>query len=133
MTKKSKYGNRKIENEYGKFDSVLEYERFLFLRQASREGLIDCLERQVPFELIPTQYITIEKHNKRGIRLIKKVAERATMYYADFVYYKHEGNSFVKVVEDAKGRRTKEYILKRKLMRLNYTPIREVTKATEPI
>lgn len=34
-------------------------------------------------------------------------------YYADFVYCR--GN--MRVVEDAKGIRTKEYIIKRKLMR----------------
>ena len=52
------------------------------------------------FELIPSQY--------RDGRCV----ERAAHYIADFVYME-DGK---KVVEDTKGFRTKDYILKRKLM-----------------
>ena len=45
-----------------------------------------------------------------GIRLIPP-RERA--YFADFVYRDKAGNC---VAEDAKGVRTKEYVIKRKLM-----------------
>ena len=54
---------------------------------------------QVAFELIPAQ--------KAGGR-----SERACKYVADFVYTK----SGEVVVEDVKGHRTPEYIIKRKLM-----------------
>ena len=42
----------------------------------------------------------------------KELIERGVYYIADFVYYR-DGEY---VVEDAKGVRTKEYIIKRKLM-----------------
>ena len=52
-----------------------------------------------------------------------KVIERPVKYVADFMY---EENG-QQVIEDAKGVRTKEYILKRKLMLYRYgIRIREV-------
>lgn len=129
-----KYHNKKIENEHGKFDSKIEYMRYLYLLDLYKQGRIDALERQVEFELIPTQYVMVEKQLKRGVKIEKKVIERPVKYYADFVYYKAEGNGFIKIVEDVKGRRTKEYILKRKMMRyLLQQPLVEVTKATQEI
>lgn len=65
-------------------------------------GLISNLQEQVPYTLIPSQ------RNSEG-----RVIERACKYIADFVYTDANGN---KVVEDTKGYRTKEYIIKRKLM-----------------
>ena len=67
-----------------------------------RSGLISNLREQVPFELIP---------NQRGPD--GKVIERALIYKADFVYTDTDGST---IVEDTKGFRTKEYIIKRKLM-----------------
>lgn len=38
---------------------------------------------------------------------------RAVTYIADFVYYTRDGKT---IVEDAKGFKTKDYIIKKKLM-----------------
>lgn len=65
-----------------------------------RAGAIQGLKRQVRFELIPSQ------------RYDGKVIERPVRYIADFTYTEN-GNL---VVEDVKGMRTKDYILKRKMM-----------------
>lgn len=74
-------------------------------------GVISDLKMQVPFELIPSQ--------KRD----GKTVERPVKYIADFVYTQ-DGET---IVEDAKGMRTKEYIIKRKLMLMRYgIRIREV-------
>lgn len=93
----SKYGNRKING----FDSVREYNRWNELKLLERAGKIQGLERQVPFELIPTQ------RDENG-----KVVFRPITYYADFTYW--ENGKFV--CEDTKGFKTKEYIIKKKLM-----------------
>lgn len=82
------------------FDSVKEYRRFCELRLIERSGAITDLQRQVKFELIPSQ------------RIGGKVIERACSYIADFVYIENGK----KVVEDTKGFRTPDYIIKRKLM-----------------
>ena len=98
----SKYGNKKIETDDGVFDSRKEYARWCELKLLQRAGEISELKRQVPYVLIPVQ-----KDWKTG-----KIIERECRYIADFVYTEG-GNT---VVEDAKGMRTKEYIIKRKLM-----------------
>ena len=43
---------------------------------------------------------------------MSRVAERKCSYYADFVYMQNGRQ----IVEDAKGKRTDEYVIKRKLM-----------------
>lgn len=96
----NKYGNRKVIHDGIEFDSVKEARRYCELKLMQRAGVISDLQLQVSFELIPTQ------------RIDGKVVERAVNYIADFVY-KQDG---VQVVEDTKGMRTKEYIIKRKLM-----------------
>ena len=96
----NKYHSKKITRDGMTFDSVKEYRRFCDLSLLERAGKITNLQRQVPFLLIPSQ------------RIDGKVAERACNYIADFVYEK-DGQQ---VVEDTKGFKTKDYIIKRKLM-----------------
>ena len=97
----NKYGNRKVIYDGIEFDSMKEAHRYCELKLMQRAGVISDLQMQVPFELIPTQ------------RIDGKVVERAVSYIADFTYNGQDG---VQVVEDTKGMRTKEYIIKRKLM-----------------
>lgn len=96
----SKYHNKKLTVDGQTFDSGKEYRRFRELCLLERAGQIAGLQRQVKFELLPAQ------------RIDGKVVERACSYVADFVYTE-DGQQ---VVEDAKGMRTQEYRLKRKLM-----------------
>ena len=100
--RKSKYRSRKIERDGMKFDSLKEYRRFCELSQLEKAGEITDLQRQVKFELIPSQ-----RDLATG-----KVIERACGYTADFTYC--VDGQFT--VEDTKGFRTKDYIIKRKLM-----------------
>ena len=65
-------------------------------------GIIHDLKRQVKFELLPSPRDLITG----------KVIERPVSYIADFVYF--EGDRLI--VEDVKGIRTKDYILKRKML-----------------
>lgn len=95
-----KYHSTKITSADGVFDSKKEYKRWLELKQMQDEGTITNLQRQVSYELIPKQ------------KLNNKVVERACTYKADFVY-EYDGSL---VVEDTKGFRTADYIIKRKLM-----------------
>lgn len=76
-------------------------------------GSIKDLKRQVKFELIPTQREP-DTIGKRGGIHKGKVIENGVNYIADFVYT--DCNSGETVVEDSKGLRTKDYIIKRKLM-----------------
>lgn len=82
---------------------------------AERAGEVFNLRRQVKYILIPAQYEEIKRYNKKGEQLKsdRKCIERECAYVADFVYIDKDGK---KVVEDTKGVRTKDYIIKRKLM-----------------
>ena len=90
-----------------------EYNRYLDLIMLEKEGKISDLRRQVKFILIPEQREP-DKMGKRGGKIKGKLLEREASYYADFVYTDNESGDLV--VEDTKGYKTKDYILKRKLM-----------------
>lgn len=96
--KKSKYHAEKCNG----YDSKKEYYRAQQLKLWLKAGVISDLREQVTFLLIPSQI------NSEGIE------ERPVKYKADFVYFDNEAGQTV--VEDTKGFRTPEYIIKRKLM-----------------
>ena len=117
MAKRGKYYNKKVEKDGIKFDSVKELHRYCELKIMEQAGQIQCLKLQQPFELIPAQYEYFESYSdKTGKRLKdkRKVVERSCKYVADFVYLDKNGKI---VVEDTKGFKTKDYAIKRKLMR----------------
>lgn len=95
----NKYHARKV----GGHASRKEHRRAVMLRLMQDAGEISGLREQVSFELIPAQRDT-------GGRLL----ERSCRYVADFVYT--DNGTGRTVVEDAKGVRTPEYRIKRKLM-----------------
>lgn len=107
------------------FDSRKEARRYSELLLLQSAGVIRDLQMQVKYELIPAQYETYERYSIRGKRLQdgQRLVEKACEYRADFVYYE-DGKL---VVEDVKGFRTKDFIIKRKLMLHKYgIKIREV-------
>ena len=112
--RRSKYGAQKTEYDGLVFDSKREALRWRELALLQRAGEITDLRRQVKFILVPAQV------DENG-----KIAERAVSYVADFVY--GDLRSGETVVEDAKGMHTRDYIIKRKLMRyVHGIKIREV-------
>ena len=130
MIYKNKYYNVKTKAVDGTvFDSHKEARRWDELLLLRRAGKITNLQRQVRYELIPNQYETYERYSKRGERLKDgtRLVERKVEYVADFVYTDAEIGELI--VEDTKSpaTRTKEYIIKRKLMLLIHgIKIREV-------
>lgn len=116
----SKYGNKKVTVDGITFDSRREANRYRELILLERGGVISNLRRQVKFILIYAQYEEFVRYGKNGQRIKndRKCIERECAYIADFVYI--DNASGEKVVEDTKGMRTKEYIIKRKLMLHKY-------------
>ena len=122
---KTKYKNKKVVADGITFDSQKEYKRYCELKMLEKAGEISDLRLQVPFELIPLQYEYYKRYGKKGQRLKdgKRLLERAVTYKADFVYTEN-GET---IVEDSKGMRTKEYVIKRKILLYRYgIRIREV-------
>ena len=108
----AKYHNQKMIIDGIQFDSKREAQRYQQLKLMERAGVICDLKRQVKYELIPAQYID------------GKCVERAVTYTSDFEYYLTKkqvyGDIGQHIIEDVKGMRTKEYIIKRKLMLYKY-------------
>ena len=107
----SKYNNRKVRRDGLTFDSKKEHKRYNELLLLEQAGEIKNLRRQVKFLLIPTQREPKIIGPRGGVKK-GKLLERECAYIADFVYTE---NGKI-VVEDTKGLRTKDYIIKRKLM-----------------
>lgn len=91
----SKYRNVQTAVRGKVFGSKREAKRYGELKMLEDVGLIWDLKTQAVYELIP-----------------KQDGERACSYIADFVYESSDGTH----VEDTKGFRTKDYVIKRKLM-----------------
>lgn len=77
------------------FDSLFEAERWMELKMLEKYGAVTDLRRQVRFEVIP-----------------KTKRNRAHHYTADFAYTEN-GKT---VVEDVKGAKTRDYLLRRDLL-----------------
>ena len=108
----NKYHNKKIVIDGIEFHSKKEGNRYKELKLLERAGLIRELELQPAFLLIPT----FKKNGK---------TYQKTKYIGDFKYFDVELGKYI--VEDTKGFKTKDYIIKRKLMLYRYgIRIREV-------
>lgn len=110
--KQSKYHARKTTVNGMVFDSRKEGRRYQELLLLQKAGKISDLKCQVSFPLLPSQRY---KDPVTG----KWRTERACKYVADYTYIE-DGKL---IVEDVKGMKTKEYILKRKML-LYFTGIR---------
>jgi hypothetical protein len=103
---RSKYGNRKAEEDGYTFDSEMELRRYRELKTLRDNGVICHLDVHPVYPLI------VNGH-------------KITRYTADFTYYDRERNEFV--TEDVKGARTRDYILRKKLMKaLHGIDVKEV-------
>ena len=98
----NKYGAAKTELDGIAFASRKEANRYAELVLMEKAHEITGLERQRKFTLIGAQ------RDSTG-----RVIERPCVYIADFVYKDKTGRE---IVEDSKGMKTQQYIIRRKLM-----------------
>lgn len=98
-----------------RFDSIKEAHRYDDLMLLLRAGKIKNLKLQPEFTL-QEAFKTPEGESVKAIR-----------YRADFEYDRHDGDGFwTHVIEDVKGLKTQQYLLKRKLMQEKGLTIVEV-------
>jgi len=102
--RKSKFNAKRVIIDGITFASQKEANRYAALKQMEKAGLISHLELQPSFKLYcGTQPVLIRsKRYPNG---------RHATYRADFAYF--DADRGKRIVEDAKGFRTKEFILKR--------------------
>lgn len=130
FNQRNKLGNHAVVIGGEHYDSKAEATRHGQLKLLERAGEIHDIERQVVFELIPSQYEIIptgeiyKNGAKKGQPKIKRVCvEQSVKYLADFVYKTKDGET---VVEDIKGYRDTnsapyaKFVIKRKLMLQKY-------------
>jgi hypothetical protein len=110
---KNKYHAKKVTIYGIDFDSKKEGMRYLLLKDMERQGEISGLQLQVSFELLPAIYKDEVVHLKTKDKVERRLVQRAVHYVADFVYTDKEGKQHV---EDTKGLRLPDYILKKKMM-----------------
>lgn len=109
----NKYRNRKVVVNGITFDSRREADRYRELQIMQKAGEISNLELQKEYELIPVQREP-DTIGPKGGTYKGALIERKCSYIADFVYF--DNFTGKTVVEDAKGLRTSDYLIKRKLM-----------------
>lgn len=133
--KKSKYHNKKVEYAGISFDSKKEMKRYVFLKEMEDKGVIENLERQVRFVLIPSLTEDVVVHLKTKDKVVKKTIQLAITYTCDFRYV-HDG---VTIVEDIKASPKsaaldKVFLIKEKLFRWRFGfAIKRIYNAQEPI
>lgn len=112
---RNKYLNKKTEIDGIVFDSRREAKYYLYLKNLLESDKIRDLQRQVPYELVPAVWEDKIVHLKTKDKTVRRQVQRPITYIADFVYVDCTDNA-TKVI-DCKGFRTKEYMLKKKMMR----------------
>ena len=103
-TKQNKYHNKKVYYDGHWFDSQKEKAYYIKLKLMEKANEIFDLELQKEFVLIETFKLNDKTYRKMS-------------YKADFTYLDRDGKYHV---IDTKGFRTKEYLLKKKLMAWKY-------------
>ena len=128
--KPNKYGNKKLTNADGTFDSKGEWLRWCFLKDQQAKGAIRDLRRQVTYTLVPPVHYAKTIHLKTKDKTVERVWTREVTYTADFVYT-FNGST---VVEDFKGMPNDRWPIKKALMAFVHgIYVREVRRPAEPI
>jgi hypothetical protein len=131
--KKSKYNNKKVVYQGISFDSKKEMERYMYLLDAQKNGVITDLQRQVKFELIPAVREEYIEHLKTKDKVKTRTLQLAITYTCDF-YYKKDGELVIEDVKASPKMLPKEYILKKKLLfAIHRISIKEIYKPNQII
>ena len=96
VRRRNKFNAQRVTRHGITFHSGLEADRYDELLLLQQANLISQLRRQVRYKL-----------NVNGVYI--------TSYIADFIYF--DKTLEIEIVEDVKGKRTHDYIIKRNLMR----------------
>ena len=121
----NKFGARKVRDPITgeMFDSQKEYNQWRVLKLMEKAGDISNLQRQVKFELIPSQRKAstevYKAGHQKGLPKPGEIIEKPCNYVADFTYIDDKGKLNVIDVKGCKqGAAYDLFVIKRKLMLL---------------
>lgn len=122
----NKYHAQKAQCNCGHIhDSKKEANRCNELNLLLKSGAIRDLKQQERYMIVSPLYETViltdvyKRGERKGQHKTKQICvEHAVYYIADFVYFDIKAGKTI--IEDCKGVRTKEYLIKRKLMKQRY-------------
>ena len=131
--KGERYKHKTILADGLKFDSKKEYDRYLFLKDAEKKGLISDLRVHVRYELIPSVTEEYVVHLKTKDKIKTRVLQQAITWTSDFVYM----NNGEEVIEDVKPRKdllSDRFVIKEKLFFWRYRKrIKLIFDEKEPV
>ena len=131
--KRNKYNNIAVNICGEKFVSKKEGQRWLYLSDMQKKGIILDLKRQVKFELIPAIRETYIEHLKTKDKQAERTLQLAINYICDFEYVRN-GERVIEDVKASEKLLPKEFTLKEKLFFWKYgVRIKKVYKWDEPI
>lgn len=119
--KARKFNNRECVYDGIKFDSLKERDRYVFLKEKEREGLIKNLECHVRMEILPAIKKTVEVQLKTKTKTKEITIQKPIYYEADFVYEKDGEPVYEDVKPSKEGFKfTKVFALKKKMFFYKY-------------
>lgn len=131
--KGERYKHKTILADGLKFDSQKEYDRYLFLKDAEKQGLIYDLRVHVKYELIPSVTEEYVVHLKTKDKIKTRVLQQAITWTSDFVYVK-DGEEVVEDVKPRKDLLSDRFVIKEKLFFWKYRKrIKLVFDEKEPV
>ncbi len=131
--RKSKYGNKKVEFDGLKFDSIREKKRYEYLMECQSEGLISDLKTHIKFELIPAVKEEYVEQLKTKTKIKTRTLQLPITYTCDFTYMLN-GEYVVEDIKISPKTLPKEFVIKEKMMfALKGIRINKVYKYNTPI
>lgn len=138
VKRKNKYNAQKVTIDGVTFDSTLEGNRYLVLKDALSKGEISDLRLHQTYELLPTQKIKVTETKQLKTK-VKVVEKEKTIFLGvkfspDFVYRNKYGELIAEDVKGSKMAVSRDFSLRQKMLYATQgIYVNVVMKANAPI
>lgn len=112
---KNKFHASKVVYQGIEFDSTYERDRYIYLMDLQKQGLISNLHLKSGFMLIPKTTKIVPIRLKTKTKFVERVVEQEASYHNDFTYMEN-GKYVCEEFKSSMTSKLPDYILRRKLM-----------------
>lgn len=112
---KNKFHASKVVYQGIEFDSTYERDRYIYLIDLQKQGLISNLHLKSGFMLIQKTTKIVPIHLKTKTKFVERVVEQEAAYHNDFTYMEN-GKYICEEFKSVMTSKLPDYILRRKLM-----------------